>query len=93
MQFAAEFQHTPSCTPYCRALDPPIFNGLAHEAVLAATAAVQEAARILAKVGRGGHAWGVRAGVLCELHVQGPTPPLISRCFSRCPAVRVLAFG
>ncbi len=41
------------CAVFCRSLDPPIFNGLAHEAVLAATAAVQDAARLLAKVGRG----------------------------------------
>jgi hypothetical protein len=37
-----------------RGVDPSIFNGLAHEAVLAATAAVQDAARLLLKVRRGG---------------------------------------
>ena len=75
MQFAAEFQHTPSCTPYCRALDPPIFNGLAHEAVLAATAAVQEAARILAKVGRGGMHGACALVCFASCMCRGPLCP------------------
>ena len=52
-----------------RGVDARIFNGLAHEAVLAATTSVQDAARQILKVGRcvctGAMGWGQREGGCC----------------------------
>jgi hypothetical protein len=62
-----------------RGVDSRIFNGLAHEAVLAATASVQDAARQILKVGGqvGVGGWGFESGCL-------PVAYLPVACLSAC---------